>query len=114
MESVKSQNSENKGEQLSVINAAGSYIQRVKNWLNHREMSLQPNEQLRLTAILPGGREIFVECIGNLNSDFLIVDGIDLQSGRPCNLISHLESLQLLWMTEPVKSNQLRCNVRFR
>jgi len=90
----------------------GSFVQCLKKWLTEREICLQPNEQLRLTAILPGGKEILVGCISSLNSDNLIVDGIDLQSSKPCNLISRQESLQLVCMVEPVES--IPRHIRFK
>ena len=101
-------------KQLRDRKTDGSFVQCLKKWLTEREICLQPDEQLRLTTVLPGGKEILVRCISSLNSDNLIVDGIDLQSGKPCNLISRQESLQLLCMVEPVKSIQLRRNIRFK
>jgi len=112
MESVESQNLPNVEKQLRDRKTDGSFVQCLKKWLTEREIRLQPNEQLRLTAILPGGKEILVGCISSLTSDNLIVDGIDLQSGKPCNLISRQESLQLVCMVEPVKS--IPRHIRFK
>ncbi len=114
MESVESQNLPNVEKQLRDRKTDGSFVQCLKKWLTEREIRLQPNEQLRLTAILHGGKEILVGCISSLNSDNLIVDGIDLQSDKPCNLVSRQESLQLVCMVEPVKSIQLRRHIIFK
>ncbi len=112
MESVESQNLPNVEKQLRNRKTVGSFIQCLKKWLTEREICLQPNEQLRLTAILPVGKEILVGSISSLNSDNLILNGIDLQSDNPCNLILRQESLQLVCMVEPVKS--IPRHIRFK
>src|SRR3989338_9678646 len=77
---------------------ADVFVERMENWIVNLQKKLPPGQQLRITALLPGGREVLVEWIGYHNPNLVAINGVDLQSANACTLLAHQEAIQFLYV----------------
>ena len=92
---------------------ADTFVDRLEKRIAVIQQRLAENEQLKVTAILPTGREILVDFIGYSNPHLVAIEGIDLATAKPATLLAHQESVQLLCSVESVEPQKPRRTIGF-
>lgn len=102
------------GDALHDPRLAGALVERIEKWIAKCEKGLKPNEQLRVTALLPGDIRILVTFVGYRDPDLVAIDGINLSTGRGCAMLLHQDLVQLLCEFELLGPNEPRRKIGFQ
>jgi len=92
---------------------AEQFVGQLKARLTEMQRELAEHEQLDVVAFLPSGQAVSVEVLGYANPTLVTLQGREQESGKPCTLLAHQSSLQILVSIEPIPSSCQRKVVTF-
>jgi hypothetical protein len=87
---------------------AGRFTDRLKSRLAEMQKELRDDEQLEVVAFLPSGTAVSVDSVGYESPALLTLKGRDQSTGKPCALLVHQSSLQILVSIEKVALGEAR------
>ncbi|MGH9437719.1 MAG: hypothetical protein ACRD22_07445 [Terriglobia bacterium] len=80
---------------------ADTFVTSLREMIEKLQSKLEPDQEMSVIIVGPGGREILVDFIGYRNPNIVIIRGMDRISQNRCQLFGHQESIQLLCTREP-------------
>ncbi len=89
------------------------FPERLKSRLMEMQKELEDDEQLEVVAFLPSGTAVSVDALGYENPSLLTLTGREQTSGKPCTILVHQSSLQILVSIEKIPFGQARQVVAF-
>lgn len=93
---------------------ARRFVDRLKSRLTEMQKELEDDEELEVVAFLPSGTAVIVDAVGYENPALLTLQGREQASGKPCAILVHQSSLQILVSVEKVPFGQTPQIVAFR
>ncbi len=87
---------------------ARRFADRLKSRLADLQKELEDDEQLEVTAFLPSGTAVLVDQVGYENPALLTLKGHEQATGKPCTILAHQASLQILVSVEKIPAGQTR------
>jgi hypothetical protein len=90
------------------------FAERLKSRLTEMQKELEDDEQLEVVAFLPSGTAVSVDALGYENPSLLTLRGREQTTGKPCALLVHQSSLQILVSIEKIPFGQARQVVAFQ
>lgn len=89
------------------------FAERLKGRLTEMQKELEDDEQLEVVAFLPSGTAVTVDALGYENPALLTLRGREQATGKPCTILVHQSSLQILVSIEKITFGQTRQVVVF-
>lgn len=93
---------------------AESFVDRLKNWVATMESTVAEDEQVEVLAFLPSGKAIRVSYVGYDNPSLVTLQGEEEETGRPCTLLAHQATVQLLVTIEKLPLARARRVIEFQ
>jgi hypothetical protein len=92
---------------------AKQFVDQLKARLAEMRRDLAAHEQLDVVAFLPSGQAISVDVMGYDNPALVSLQGQEQGSGKPCTLLAHQSSVQVLVSIELIPFGSQRKMVNF-
>lgn len=98
---------------LRDVTMANTFVDRLQSWIAGVEERVEEDEQIRLVAPLPNGKELLVQYIGYYNPTLIALQGVLTDSEMVCDLLVHQCSVQLLCSIEKVGESESKRKIGF-
>lgn len=91
-----------------------SFVDRLKNWVTTIEGTLAEDEQVEVLAFVPSGKTVHVSYVGYDNPSLVTLQGEEEETGKPCTLLAHQSTVQVLVTIEKLPLARSRRVIEFQ